>query len=81
MNTESPMDWDEMFEYRPGTVVELRRQPGRRYEIDRYQATLVPPIWLVDDPRPRYPHELRRILSRRQDRSCELALEPLTHKT
>ena len=75
MNTESPIDWDEMFEYLPGTLVELINQPGRLYEIDGYEALMVPPIWLVNDPRPRYPHELR-IVSRQPAKVCELASEP-----
>lgn len=70
-NTESPIDWDEMFEYLPGTTVELKAAPGILYQIDYYEAMLVPPIWLVDDPRPRYPHELR-IVSRREVQVCEL---------
>lgn len=71
-NTESPIDWDEMFEYLPGTTVELKAAPGGiLYQIDYYEAMLVPPIWLVDDPRPRYPHELQ-IVSRREVQVCEL---------
>jgi hypothetical protein len=73
MYTDSPIDWDEMFEYLPGTLVELKAQPGRSYEIECYEATMVPPLWLVDDPHPRYPHEVR-ILSRQQAPVC--ALEP-----
>lgn len=70
---ESSIDWDELFEYLPGTLVEQVDEPGILYEIDCYEATLVPPIWLVNDPRPRYPHELR-IVSRQPARVC--ALEP-----
>lgn len=76
MNVESPIDWDEMFEYLPGTVVELKSKPGTLYRIDYYEATLVPPIWLVDDPRPRYPGELR-VVSRREAQGCELELNTL----
>ncbi|MBD2091410.1 hypothetical protein H6F67_16325 [Microcoleus sp. FACHB-1515] len=71
MNTESAIDWDEMFEYLPGTTVELKAIPGVLHQIDYYEAMLVPPIWLVGDPRPRYPHELR-IVSRREVQICEL---------
>ena len=71
INTESPIDWDEMFEYLPGTTVELKIKPGVLYQIDYYEATLVPPIWLVNDPRPRYPHELR-IVSHQAVQICEL---------
>ncbi|NJR58679.1 MAG: hypothetical protein HC769_07325 [Cyanobacteria bacterium CRU_2_1] len=70
-NTESPIDWDEMFEYLPGTTVELKATPGVLYQIDYYEAMLVPPIWLVDDPQPRYPHELR-IVSRQAVQVCDL---------
>jgi hypothetical protein len=76
MNIESPIDWDEMFEYLPGTMVELKDQPGIVYEIDCYEAMMVPPIWLVNEPRPRYPHELH-IVSRQQANVCELELQPL----
>jgi hypothetical protein len=76
MSSESPIDWDEMFEYLPGTMVELKHRPGRVYQIDYYEATLVPPIWLVDAPCPHYPGELR-IISRRKAQVCELELQPL----
>jgi hypothetical protein len=75
MDSSSPIDWDEMFEYLPGTVVELEDQPGVLYEIDGYEAMMVPPIWLVNDPRPRYPHELR-IVSRQTAPVCELNSQP-----
>lgn len=75
MQPESPspssIDWDELFEYLPGTLVEQVDQPGILYEIEGYEATMVPPIWLVNDPRPRYPHELR-IVSRQPARVCSL---------
>jgi hypothetical protein len=58
MNAESVIDWDEMFEYLPGTMVELKDQPGVLHRIDRYEAMMVPPIWLVNDPQPHYPHEM-----------------------
>ncbi|MFQ4146885.1 hypothetical protein [Chlorogloeopsis sp. ULAP02] len=71
MNTESGIDWNEMFEYPAGTIVELKDKPGVLHRIDYYEAMMVPPIWLVDDPRPRYPHELR-IVSRRDAQVCAL---------
>ena len=52
-------DWDEAFDYRPGTVVERVGQPGQQDVIATYDPMLVPPIGLMGDPRPRYPHELR----------------------
>lgn len=75
---ESAIDWDELFDYLPGTLVEQVDQPGTVYEIEGYEATMVPPIWLVNDPRPRYPHELR-IVSRQPARVC--ALESAVAKT
>lgn len=71
MDNRYAIDWDEMFEYLPGTVVELVNQPGILQKIDYYEATMVPPIWLIDDPRPRYPHELN-ILSRLTVQACDL---------
>ncbi|MEA5452780.1 hypothetical protein VB780_29685 [Leptolyngbya sp. CCNP1308] len=75
---ESAIDWDELFDYLPGTLVEQVDQPGIIYEIEGYEATMVPPIWLVNDPRPRYPHELR-IVSRQRARVC--ALQPTSAPT
>jgi hypothetical protein len=71
MNNQSSIDWDEMFEYLPGTLVEVAGHPGLLHEIESYEAMMVPPIWLVNDPRPRYPHELR-IISRQTAQVCEL---------
>ncbi|BAT54731.1 unknown protein [Nostoc sp. NIES-3756] len=71
MNVESAIDWDEIFEYLPGTMVELKNNPGILHQIDYYEATMVPPIWLVNDPRPRYSHELQ-IVSRRDIQVCDI---------
>lgn len=71
MNVDSAIDWDEIFEYLPGTVVELKNNPGVLHQIDYYETTMVPPIWLVNDPRPRYPHELQ-IVSRRDIQVCDI---------
>ncbi|MBD1909323.1 MULTISPECIES: hypothetical protein [unclassified Leptolyngbya] len=71
MDSSSPLDWDEMFEYLPGTLVELVERPGVFYEIECYEAMMVPPIWLKGDSRPRYPHSLR-IVSRKTVQACEL---------
>jgi hypothetical protein len=76
MNSESVIDWDEMFEYLPGTVVELREKLGVLYQIESYEGLMVPPIWLVGDPRPRYPSDLK-IVSRQQIRVCELESQPM----
>lgn len=75
MNTESAIDWDEMFEYLPGTIVELKNNPGVLHQIDYYEAMMVPPIWLVNDPRPRYPSELH-IVSRREVPVCQIESQP-----
>jgi hypothetical protein len=66
MDNPSAIDWYEMFEYLPDTVVELKKEPGIPRRIDYYEAT-------IDNPRPHYPHELR-ILSRRTIRACDLAV-------
>ncbi|WOB44193.1 hypothetical protein HNI00_14325 [Thermoleptolyngbya oregonensis NK1-22] len=68
---DSVIDWDELFEYLPGTMVELKEKPGILYQIESYEALMVPPIWLVGDPRPRYPSDLH-IVSRREVQVCEL---------
>jgi hypothetical protein len=73
MDFETDIDWDEAFEFLPGAVVELNAQPGMVYTIERYEPMMVPPVWLVDDPRPRYPHELR-IISKQAAQVC--VLEP-----
>lgn len=66
MNRQIEMDWDEAFAYRPGLLVERIAQPGTFDTIAQYEADLVPPIWLANDPIPRYPHELRIITSSSQ---------------
>ncbi|GAB4459068.1 MAG: hypothetical protein OHK0037_03750 [Elainellaceae cyanobacterium] len=76
MNSDSVIDWDEMFEYLPGTVVELKDQPGVLHRIDYYEAMMVPPIWLVGDPRPRYPSDFK-IVSRQNVQVCELGPQPV----
>jgi hypothetical protein len=73
---ESMIDWDEMFEYPPGTTVELKSRPGVIDRVDFYEAMMVPPIWLVNDPRPRYPHELR-IVSRQGVQVCSVEEQPV----
>jgi hypothetical protein len=71
MNYYSDLDWDEAWEYQPGFTVELNAKPGISYKISSYDPLMVPPISLVDDPRPRYPHELR-VLSRSTMQACHL---------
>ncbi|MCA1990968.1 MAG: hypothetical protein LDL41_02820 [Coleofasciculus sp. S288] len=48
----------EALRYRPGQRVELKASPGVVDVIAEYDPMMVPPIWLVNDPKPRYPHEL-----------------------
>jgi hypothetical protein len=76
MSEKSMIDWDEMFEYLPGTIVELKGCPGVIDQIDYYEAMMVPPIWLVNDPHPRYPHELR-IVSRQEVKICSVEEQPV----
>lgn len=51
-------DHQEALKYRPGQRVELKTSPGRVDVIAEYDPMMVPPIWLANDPKPRYPHEL-----------------------
>jgi hypothetical protein len=73
MNSDSAIDWDEAFEYLPGLTVELKSCPGKLDVVVGYDLTMVPPIWLEQDPCPRYPHELRTI-SCTQVQACTLNL-------
>lgn len=59
MGFNENVDWEEAFMYRPGQKVELKSQPGTFDVVASYEPMMVPPIWLVNDPRPRYAHELR----------------------
>ncbi|HEY9710938.1 MAG TPA: hypothetical protein V6D48_22210 [Oculatellaceae cyanobacterium] len=51
-------DHQEAHKYRPGQRVELKASPGQVDVITEYDPMMVPPIWLANDPKPRYPHEL-----------------------
>lgn len=73
MSFDVNIDWEEAFKYRPGQKVELSAQPGTFDIIASYEAMMVPPIWLVNDPKPRYTHELR-VISRPL---IEMALEKI----
>jgi hypothetical protein len=75
ISTELPIDWEELFEYLPGTLVELKDQPGILHQIECYEVTMVPPIWLTDDPHPRYSHELC-IVSHQATQVCALEAQP-----
>ncbi|NJL38232.1 MAG: hypothetical protein HC840_32185 [Leptolyngbyaceae cyanobacterium RM2_2_4] len=80
MSAGADLDWEEAFEYRPGQRVELIAQPGTFDTIADYEAMMVPPIWLLNDSRPRYPHELRVISQTPMETNalrpqCSLTLE------
>jgi hypothetical protein len=53
----------EAKDYPPGTPVELKQQPGKIYIVEEYDPLMVPPVWLVNDPLPHYPHELKRLVN------------------
>ena len=61
MDFDTNIDWEEAFMYWSGQKIELESQPGTFDIIASYEPMMVPPIWLVNDPRPRYAHELRVI--------------------
>ncbi len=69
MDFDTNIDWEEAFMYRSGQKVELESQPGTFDIIASYEPMMVPPIWLVNDPRPRYAHELRVIADSNIDMS------------
>ena len=49
---------EEALRYQPGQRVELKSRPGVVDVIAEYDPMMVPPIWLTNEPKPRYPHEL-----------------------
>jgi len=55
------IDWEELLEYQPGFIVELKSRHGIFDAIASYDPAIVPPICLVNDPIPRYSHELKVI--------------------
>lgn len=52
------LEQQEALRYRPGQQVELKANPGVVDVVVEYDPMMVPPIWLANDPKPRYPHEL-----------------------
>ena len=52
----------EALEYAQGTPVQIKDKPNSLYIVAEYDPMMVPPIWLVNDPIPHYPHELERIV-------------------
>ncbi len=64
MNSQSNSDRvtrQEASQYRPGQRVILKQHPDVVDIVAEYDPQMVPPIWLVNDPKPRYPHELARL--------------------
>lgn len=55
---QADFETHEALQYRAGQRVELKRRPGVVDTIAEYDPMMVPPIWLVNDPQPRYPEEL-----------------------
>jgi hypothetical protein len=76
MEYATNIDWDEAFEYLPGTVVEIKEKPGIFDTIAYYEPMMVPPVWLARDPQPRYPFELR-IVSLKTAKVCPLEVDPV----
>lgn len=72
MDFYTDLDWEEAWEYQPGFTVEIQSQPGVLHMIESYDPMMVPPVWLADDPMPRYPHELR-VVSHTSAYVCHLS--------
>jgi hypothetical protein len=53
----------EALQFRPGQRVQLKSNPSVVDTIAEYDPMMVPPIWLANDPKPRYPHELNLVTS------------------
>lgn len=64
---QADFERQEALQYRPGERVELKQRPGVVYMIAEYDPMMVPPIWLVNDPQPRYPEELNLLPKRMSD--------------
>ncbi len=60
---DDEFEQQEAQQYIQGTPVELSKEPGKIYIVAEYDPMMVPPVWLVNDPRPRYPHELKLMVS------------------
>lgn len=55
---QADFETQEALKYRPGQRVELKQRPGVVDTVAEYDPMMVPPIWLANDPQPRYPEEL-----------------------
>lgn len=64
VHVETEIEQEEAILFRPGQKVELKDRPGITDTIVEYDPMMVPPIWLANDPQPRYPEELRLIYHR-----------------
>lgn len=71
--------WDEAVTYHTGLQVELKSKPGVIDTIAEYDPMMVPPIWLENDPKPRYPHELR-VVSQSWMETSLLKLKGVSHR-
>ena len=60
-NLNADLDHQEELQYRAGASVQLKQRPGVVDIIAEYDPMMVPPIWLVNDPKPRYPEELELV--------------------
>jgi hypothetical protein len=67
------LEWEEAWDYQPGFTVELKSEPGALHTIESYDPMMVPPVWLADDPMPRYPHELK-VISHNTEYACPMAV-------
>lgn len=61
--TDDDFERQEALKFRPGQRVQLKANPGVVDTIAEYDPMMVPPIWLANDPKPRYPHELNLVTS------------------
>ncbi len=68
-NSATEDGWDEAWDYQPGFTVELKAAPGTLHIVESYDPMMVPPVWLADDPMPRYPHELK-VVSQATQYAC-----------
>lgn len=76
MNFDLDVDLDEALVYQPGQKVELKSKPGTFDTIAAYDPMMVPSVWLENDPRPRYPHELNLVASPWFSVSCFVGTAP-----
>lgn len=56
---DNDLEQEEAVVFHPGQQVQFKDRPGVVDTIAAYDPMMVPPIWLENDPQPRYPEELR----------------------